>query len=330
MSTIRLALVTGANGFIGANLCAALRAHDIPVRGLILPGTDAREIAALGVEVVEADIAEALDARDFDGVSHVFHLAAIPLDWGPLELFMRVNVQGTQHVLDAAVAAGAVHFVHMSSLAVHPYTGHANGDEYTPRGWDVNGYTVTKNLAEDLLQRQRDRIMITLIRPGIMPYGPGDRLSLPGILDAIDRGIYRHVGGGRTKLCVSYVGNLAEGMVQAAQREGASGEVYVLADEVLTWRELIDTIAEVFGKPAPRGNIPFALAWGAALAMETLWRTLPLKGAPALTRYRIGLFRGDLVFSSAKARRELGFAPAVSLREGLVRTRDWYRARGLA
>jgi dihydroflavonol-4-reductase len=128
---------------------------------------------------------------------------------------------------------------------------------------------------------------------------------------------------------VSYVGNLAEGMVQAAQREGASGEVYVLADEVLTWRELIDTIAEVFGKPAPRGSIPFALAWSAAVAMETLWRTLPLKGAPALTRYRIGLFRGDLVFSSAKARRELGFAPAVSLREGLVRTRDWCRAQGL-
>lgn len=329
MSIITRALVTGANGFIGSSLCAALRRQGIATRGLILPGTDAGEIAALGVEVVEGDITKPLDAAGFAGVSHVFHLAAIPFDWGPLEMFMRVNVQGTQNVLDASVAAGAVHFVHMSSLAVHPYTGHSNGDENTPRGWDVNGYTVTKNLAEDLLQRNRERIMVTVIRPGIMPYGPGDRLSMPGILDAIDRGIYRHVGGGHTRLCVSYVANLAEGMILAAQREGASGEAYVLVDEIVTWRELINTIADVFGKPAPQGGIPFALAYAAAVAMETVWRVLPLKGAPALTRYRIGLFRGDLVFSSAKARAELGYAPAVTLREGLERTREWYLAQGI-
>ena len=324
MSIITRALVTGANGFIGSNLCAALRRQGIATRGLILPGTDAKEIATLGVEVVEADITKPLAAAGFTGVSHVFHLAAIPLDWGPLELFMRVNFQGTQNVLDAAVAAGAIHFVHMSSLAVHPYTGYSNGDENTPRGWKINGYTITKNLTEDFLQSQRERIMVTVIRPGIMPYGPGDRLSMPGILDAITRGIYRHVGGGKTRMCVSYVGNLADGMILAAQREGASGEAYILADETVTWRELLDTIADVFGKPTPQGSIPFALAFTAAVVMETVWRVLPLKGVPMLTRYRIDLFRGDLVFSSAKARRELGYAPAVTLREGLKRTREWY------
>ena len=84
MSIITHALVTGANGFIGSNLCAALLRQGIATRGLILPGTDAKEIAALGVQVVEADITKPLDAACFTGVSHVFHLAAIPLDWGPL------------------------------------------------------------------------------------------------------------------------------------------------------------------------------------------------------------------------------------------------------
>lgn len=327
MSAIRLALVTGANGFIGSALCATLRSHGIAVRGLVLPGSDARAIVALGVDVVEGDIGTPLDPPLFSGVSHVFHLAAIPFDWGPYELFERVNVRGTEHVLEAALAAGVQHMVHMSSLAVHPYTGHAHGDENTPRGWDINAYTITKNRAEDLVQSYRDRLMVTVIRPGVTPYGPGDRLTMPGLLDALDRGIYAHVGGGRTRFCLVYVENLAEGMLLAAQRTGASGETYVLADEVVTWHEFIGAVADTFGRPRPTRRIPFALAWAAAVLMEAAWRLLPLRGAPALTRYRISLFRGDLVFSSAKARRELGYAPAITLREGLARTRAWLESQ---
>lgn len=323
---MRLALVTGANGFIGSNLCAELRRQGFPVRGLVLPGTDARDIAALGVEVVEADITRPVDAGLLAGASHVFHLAAIPFDWGPEALFRRVNVQGTRHVIDAAIAAGAAHFVHMSSLAVHPYTGHPHGDETTPRGWDINAYTVTKNQAEDVVLACSDRIMVTVIRPGVVPYGPGDRLSMPGMLDAIDRGIYAHVGGGRTRVCLSYVGNLAEGMVRAAQRDGTSGEAFVLADDVVTWREFIDAMAGCFGRTPPRRSVPYPVAWAMAVLMEMAWRVLPLRGAPPLTRYRVSLFRGDLVFSSDKARRAFGYTPRVALRDGLQATRSWLEA----
>lgn len=321
MSVITRALVTGANGFIGGNLCAALREQGIPVRGLVLAGTETTALVALGVEVVTADIALPLDPGLFAGVSHVFHLAAIALDWGPDGLFERVNVNGTRHVLEAACAAGVMHVVHMSSLAVHPYTGHAAGDENTPRGWDINAYTRTKNLAEDIVQSFRGRLMVTIIRPGVVPYGPGDRLSLPGLVDALSRGIYAHVGGGGRRLCLSYVENLVDGMILAGSHHGESGAVYVLADDVMTWHEFIDAVADAFDLPRARRSVPFAIAWVAATALETVYGLLRLRSAPVLTRYRVSLFRGDLVFSSAKAQRELGYRPRVALHEGLRRTR---------
>lgn len=327
MNDIQCALVTGANGFIGSNLCAALRAQGIPTRGLVLPGSDARELRELSVDVFEGDISCPLEFPAFAGASHVFHLAAIPLDWGPSELFERVNVDGTRHVLEAAVAAGVTDFVHMSSLAVHPYSGHSLGDEQTARGWAINAYTVTKNRAEDVVLAFRDNLRVTIIRPGVVPYGPGDRLSLPGILDALEKGIYAHVGGGGTRVCLSYVGNLADGMILAARRVGPSGETFVLADDVVTWREFIDAVADTFEKKRAGRSVPFAIAWAAALFTESVYRVLRLGGVPPVTRYRISLFRGDLVFSSEKARRELGYAPVVGLRDGLLRTRAWMDSR---
>lgn len=322
MSTIARALVTGANGFIGSNLCRALRDQGVAVRGLVLAGTDTAIIVAMGVEVVTADIAVPLAPGLFANVSHVFHLAAIALDWGPDELFERVNVSGTRHVLDAACAAGVAHVVHMSSLAVHPYTGHEAGDETTPRGWNINAYTRSKNRAEDVVQSYRGRIMMTIVRPGVIPYGPGDRLSIPGISDALARGIYAHVDGGRARVCLSYVENLADGMILAGRRDGVSGETYVIADDVVIWRDFIDAVADAFELPRARRSVPFAVAYRVAVLLEAIYRILRLRRAPPLTRYRASLFRGDLVFSAAKARHELGWVPRIGFREGLRRTRE--------
>lgn len=320
---ITRALVSGANGFIGSNVCRVLCAAGVPVRALVLPQEAAHELEALGVEIVRGDIAEPLSATIFDGVSHVLHLAAIAIDWGPDALFERVNVGGTRHMLEAAVAAGVERFIHISSLAVHRYSGHAEGDENTPCDGDINAYCRSKRVAEDLVRAHSERLHTTIIRPGVVPYGPGDRLSIPGIVDALQKGIYRHVGGGRTRVCLSYVENLAAGIVQAAQRDGDSAEAFVLCDEVTSWRAFVDAIAQTFEVPRAQGSLPLWLAQLAALAVESAWRVLPLRGVPPLTRYRISLFRGDLVFSVDKARAAFGYQPAVGLAEGLQRTRAW-------
>jgi nucleoside-diphosphate-sugar epimerase len=319
---IEAALVTGANGFIGSNLCGHLRANGVPVRALVLPGEDVTRLEALGVEVVRGDITGALPSSWFAGISHLFHLAALAFDWGPWQSFWRVNALGTQQLLNAAIAAGVPRFVHMSSLAVHAYRGHREGDESTPADSTINHYAVTKRLAEESVLAAAGRIHVTVIRPGVVPYGPGDRLTLPGMVDALKRGLYAHVGGGEQKVCLSQVDNLCEGLLLAAQRDGVSGEIYVLADEVVSWRQFADAVADVFGVRRARRSVPLWLVAALAVVLESLYRALPLSGAPVLTRYRVSLFRGDLVFSSAKAREELGWVPKVTLLEGLRRVRE--------
>ncbi|MFN3713911.1 MAG: NAD-dependent epimerase/dehydratase family protein [Alcanivoracaceae bacterium] len=320
--TIQAALVTGANGFIGGNLCRHLRAAGVPVRSLVLPDEDVTMLDGLGVEVVRGDITATLPASLFDGISHVFHLAAIAFDWGPWQRFWRVNALGTQQLLNAAVAAGVSRFIHMSSLAVHACTGHPDGDETTPADSIINHYAVTKRLAEQCVLAARGHIHVTVIRPGVVRYGPGDRLTIPGMVNALKRGLYAHVGGGEQKVCLSQVDNLCDGILLAATRASASGEIYVLADEVVSWRQFANTVADVFGVRRARRSVSVWLVAALAVVLESLYRSLPLKGAPVLTRYRVSLFRGDLVFSSAKAREELGWEPRVSLLEGLRRVRE--------
>lgn len=321
---IRQAMVSGANGFIGSNLCRCLRAAGVPVRALVLPGESVDVLDRLGVEVVRGDIGEPLPIALFEGASHVFHLAAVALDWGPESLFERVNVGGTRHMLEAATGAGVERFIHISSLAVHRYSGHVDGDERTPRDGDINAYCRSKRAAENLVREYSGRIHTTIVRPGVVPYGPGDRLSIPGIVDALSRRLYRHVGGGQTRVCLSFVENLAVGIHQAAERQGGSGEAFVLCDEVVSWREFVDAIADVFGVPPARGTMPFWLAHSAAVVVESAYRVLRLPGVPPLTRYRISLFRGDLVFSSCKAREAFGYQPSIRLDEGLRCTHEWW------
>ena len=319
---ISRALVTGANGFIGSNLCRHLRARSLPVTALVYPGEDTTVLESLGVEVVWGDITADLPVDIFSGVSHVFHLAAIAFDWGPWQLFWKVNALGTHNLLEAAIAAGVPRFVHMSSLSVHAYNGHVESDENTPADSTINHYAVSKRLAEECVQAGADRIHITVIRPGMVPYGPGDRLTIPGMVDALRRGLYAHVGGGEQKVCLVQVDNLSDGMVLAAQRDGDSGEVYVLADDVVTWRQFADAVADAFSVPRARRSVPLWLVTALAVVMESVYRSLALSGTPVLTRYRASLFQGDLVFSSAKARRELGWRPAVGLEEGMRRVRE--------
>ncbi|MEE4251993.1 MAG: NAD-dependent epimerase/dehydratase family protein [Alcanivoracaceae bacterium] len=314
---ISRALVTGANGFIGGNLCRHLAAAQIPVRALVLPGEDVTALQQQGIDIVWGDITAELPAHLFDDVSHIFHLAAVAFDWGDWPLFWKVNALGTERLLRAAVSAGVPRFIHMSSLAVHAYTGHVDSDESAPTDSVINHYAVSKRLAEEAVTKMAAEIHVTIIRPGMVPYGPGDRLTIPGMVDALRRGIYAHVDGGRRRVCLVQVDNLADGMLLAAQRNGASGEAYVLADQVVSWREFADALADAFLLPRAKYSVPLWLVSALAMVLESLYRALPLKGAPVLTRYRASLFKGDLVFSSAKARRDLGWQPQVTLQEGL-------------
>jgi nucleoside-diphosphate-sugar epimerase len=324
MIEIQKALVTGANGFMGTNLCEALRAKNIPVVGMILPDTQSDHLERLGVKIFHADITKEVPKRFFEGVTHVFHLAAIPFDWGPWDLYYNVHVKGLNNVLVAAVKSDVAHFIHMSTLAVHKYNGHLGADEKTPRGSKINAYAATKNIAEDLVLSYQKNLQVSIIRPGIVPYGPWDRLGTPELVKSFSSHSYAHIKGGKKKVTLSYIENLVDGIILVGSKSQRSGEVYNITDDVVTWREYTQTMARVFEKPIPKLNLPYWPLYFLAFLLEVIYSLLPIKKAPPLTRYRIQLFFDDLDFRSDKAKNELGYEPKISLEQGMQKTKNWY------
>lgn len=316
-------LVTGGNGFIGSHLAKHLVQKGHAVRAMVQPGTDLDRLAGLDVETVEGDLLDEPGLqRACQGQDAVMHLAAVVMDWGPWELFRKVNIGGTRNLICAATDGGVQRLVFVSSVAVHRYVGISAGDETWPRDNMQNPYAASKIACEDMLMRahREGRLEAVIARPGVFPFGPGDRLALPELLR--HHGSYAHVAGGRARLCTAYAPNLAEGLALCAEIDQAAGQVYVIADdETPTWQELTDRIFSGVGLAPARRSVPLSVAMAAATAAEA-WAKLSGR-PPLINRYRVSLAGRDCVFLSARARAELGWRPRVGLADALEETLGW-------
>jgi nucleoside-diphosphate-sugar epimerase len=324
-------LVTGANGFIGSALCRALLQAGCEVRGLILHKTDAGVLEQMGVPYTAADICDPATLKEpLSGVQTVFHLAALARDWGPWKLFMRINADGARNVLQAAADAGVKRFVHMSTLAVHEFSGHVDADESTPATNRINGYCAAKIVAEQHVHefQEKGRLETTIIRPGAIIHGPGDTTVFIHLVPYLEQGRMMLINRGRQLTCYSYVENLVGGMVLAASRPEGVGETFILTDDIkITIRELMEAICAALEISPRFGSSPAWLARSAGWVLEMLWKLARRPQAPPVHRYRANFAARDFHFSCAKAKKVLGFQPAVPLQKGLNNAVRWYRTR---
>lgn len=320
-------LVTGGSGFMGQALARRLIAAGRLVRVVDLAPPAA---TAPGMEFAAADICDCdAVAAAMRGIEAVVHLAARVSDYGPPAAFERLNVGGTRTVAAAARAAGVRRFVHMSSVAVFDYRRpHDGTDETTPIGGHEFAYGATKARAEIVVRAECGLgLPATIVRPGLFVYGPGDRKASAPMLAALAAGVPLLVGGGRALLSTSYVDNLIDGVMLALDHPAAVGEVFHLADDArLTWHELAVTMLRALGRSGRPRSAPRGLAAPAAALLEGLWSAAGRDDAPPLTRYRIRTATTDLHFSNAKARRVLGFRPAVGVEDGVAATVAWFRS----
>ena len=325
-------LVTGANGFIGSHVTETLVARGHRVRGLVQPGTPLENLDGVDVETVPGDV------RDRDAMRRacqdqdaVVHLAAIPSDWAPAALIQAVNVGGTRHLVGAALGAGCRRLVLVSSLAVHDSRGHRDAREDRPRDREGLPYAESKRQAEDVVldPRLRDRLESVVVRPGLVPFGPRDRLFSLQLCQVLRGPLLPLINGGRTVLCTSYVENLAGGIALAAERPEAAYETLNLTDDgAPTWADFFGAFARELGASPRTPGLPWAPIHGVARLLEMVWGLAGLRAAPPLTRYRVDLMRYDFHFSSARAKRVLGYSPTVDLQEGVRRTVAWVRTQG--
>jgi dihydroflavonol-4-reductase len=328
---MRKVLVTGATGFVGANVARLLVARGEDVRVLARPTSDLGNVAGLPVEVVPGDLRDARSVRRaVRGCDRVFHVAADYRFWArdPQELY-RSNVDGTVNVLDACLAEGVERVVHTSTvgtigLAALP----APCDERTPLapGQLTSHYKRSKLAAEEVALAAAARgLPVVVVNPSA-PVGPWDAKPTPTGQLVVDFARRKLPAVVDTGLNIVHVRDVAEGHLLAAER-GRAGERYILGHRDMTLAEIVRELADITGLPAPRLRLPYAVAWTAG-AVSTALATFVTRRPPAVALEAVRMARRRMFFDPSKAVRELGL-PQTPVRAAFEDALAWFEERRL-
>ncbi len=310
------AFVTGGSGFVGGALVERLRREGWDVRALARSEQAAARVRELGAEPVMGD----LDDLRIEGCEVTFHAAAKVEEWGDPDDFERVNVRGTQNVVDACRAGGVRRLVHVGTeaalMAGQPLV---NVDESAPLRPDSAAlYSSSKAKAEQLVRAANgDGLETVVVRPRFV-WGRGDTTLLPALIEMVRSGRFRWVGGGRHLSATTHIDNTVEGLWLAATKAPAGGVYFVTDGEPMVFREFLTRMLGTQGVEIPDKSVPPGVARVAAAAAERTWRLLKRPGSPPLTRFAFWVSSQECTIDISRAERELGYRPVTSREEGLA------------
>jgi nucleoside-diphosphate-sugar epimerase len=283
--------------------------------------------------------------------------------WGPASDFFKVNVGGTTNVLAACRAAGVPRLVYTSSPSVVYNGGDLRGvNESAPLCAEAPcAYPTSKAAAERLVTTAHSPELATVsLRPHLV-WGPGDKNVVPRVLALARSGRLRIIGPGTNRVDCTHISNVVDahllaerklcqatawtstGLAAASNGAGeseisnfksqmppAGGRAYFITngEPVRLW-DWINQLLRGVGQPEIKKHVSLHLAYAAGGVLETLWRTLPLKGEPPMTRFVAKEMATDHWFDIAAARRDLGYQPRVSMAEGTAELIALYRLKKL-
>ena len=330
--------VTGASGFVGANLVGELAARGHQVRALLRPGADERGLAGLEFERVAGDVSDPGKLeREMRGCDWCFHVAASYHLWLPdYRPMYQANVEGTRHVLTAAARAGCTRIVYTSTVGCiglprpQPDGRILPTDEATPVAETQmrNHYKLSKWRAEQVaLELVREGLPIVIVNPSA-PIGPRDVKPTPTgqvIVDFLNRKLPAYLDTGLNWV---HVRDVAAGHIRAAE-QGTVGERYILghADGNWTMQATLAALAEITGVPAPTMQVPYWVALAAAHVSESFSKLTHRPPKAPLAGVRMAKYK--MWFNPAKAIRELGL-PQTPPRQALADAVEWFYAHGYA
>jgi len=343
-------LVTGANGWLGRNLvqtlldgdpdCPLLREPQpqLTVRAMIVPGDDASFLQGLSprVEVVETDLRNREDCRRFVAGCQraiLFHTAGV-IHPGRTARFFEVNVEGTANLLQAATESQVARAVVVSSnspCGTNPHPDHIFDEDSPYRPY--MSYGRSKVQMERLVRQfqQSGQIETVIIRPPWF-YGPHQPPRQSLFFRMIRAGRVPVVGTGENLRSMAYVGNICQALVRAALSKEANGQTYWIADEKpYSMNQIIDTIRELlkveFGLSCAERpmKLPYFVGQIATVADACIQKA----GLYWQKMHVLSEMNKTIACSIEKARRELGYEPAVALKEGMRRSIQWCLESGI-
>ncbi|WP_411833606.1 2-alkyl-3-oxoalkanoate reductase [Pseudoxanthomonas mexicana] len=323
-------LVTGGGGFLGQALCRGLveRGHHV----ISFNRGHYPVLQKLGVGQVQGDLADAHAVMHAaDGVEAIFHNAAKAGAWGSYRSYHQANVVGTGNVLAACRAHGIGRLIHTSTPSVtHRATQPVEGlgAHEVPYGEDfLAPYAATKTIAEKAVLAANDATLATVaLRPRLI-WGPGDPQILPRLVERARSGRLRIVGSGDNLVDTTFIDNAALAHFDAFEhlRPGAAcaGRAYFISNgEPRPMREVLNALLDTAGAPRVEKTLSFKAAYRIGRACEVLWKVLPLKGDPPMTRFLAEQLSTAHWYDMGPARRDFGYVPMVSFDEGIIKLKQ--------
>jgi dihydroflavonol-4-reductase len=327
-----LAFVTGATGFVGSHVARALAEQGADLRLLVRAGSDTRNLEGLNAERVVGDLRDpASIEKAMAGCDTVFHVAADYRLWvrDPAQMY-QANVEGTRAILEASRKHRVRRVVHTSSVATMGFTsnGHlANEDSPVRLESMIGPYKRSKFMAEQLALKAGSSGMDVVVVNPSTPVGEQDIKPTPTgriVVDFLKKKFPAYVDTG---LNLVDVRECARGHL-AASEKGRSGERYILGGENLTLKQILDKLAAISGLPSPQVKVPYVMALAAGVVDETVTGRI-LGREPRATIDAVRMGRKKMFVSSAKAERELGWAPS-PVDGALRRAVEWFRGHQYA
>jgi nucleoside-diphosphate-sugar epimerase len=324
-------LVTGANGFVGRHLVAALAARGDQVTAVDLePAPAPAGVRSVGCDIRDKAQVMALVA----GHDVVFHNASVVHTRSTnAETVWAVNLGGTENIIEACQAAGVTRLVYVSSAScVYEGRDIENGDESLPYSTISQAHYADSKIAAEKLVLAKDGeggLRTTSIRPHVI-FGPGDQRFLPAVLTRARAGKLKFGVGWATKLSdFTYVDNLVDALLLADEalatdKAGVGGESFFVTNGEP--RPFFDFVGQVLARlelPAIKGKVPYPVAYSVAAISETWNRMMgreKLGEEDGISRFAVRYMCTHHYFSIDRARDRLGYVPKVSLDEGIERT----------
>jgi nucleoside-diphosphate-sugar epimerase len=322
------AIVTGATGCLGLNLTKRLIYEGYDVIATGRNENLGHVISQLGAKFIALDLQEKTTLKQLSrNADVIFHCAALSSPWGSYNNFYQSNVLGTQHVIDATPAHARL--IHISSPSIYfDFTEKHNIKEDTLLpSKPANHYIKTKLMAEHLIDKayNEKKLQVVTIRPrGI--FGPYDRSIIPRLLQAEKKGVLPIIGTGKNSIDITYVDNVVESLLLAAKANAnVLGKKYNITNDQP--KKLIDILTMMFGalhKPLMCKYISYPAANVIASVMETIYRILPFKSEPLITRYSAGVLALGQTLNIDAAKQDLRYKPIASLEEGMRAYAEWF------
>jgi nucleoside-diphosphate-sugar epimerase len=327
------AFVTGGGGFVGSAIVRQLVNKGVEVG--VFGRNHYPHLEKLGVRQFQGDVLDSdLLIRFMQGYDTVFHVAAKAGIWGPKQEFEQTNVTGTRNVLGACLASNVHSLVYTSTPSVVFNRSDINGaDERLPYAKHfLCYYASSKAVAEQMVLISNSEVLKTCaLRPHLV-WGPGDPHLVPRLIARGKAKKLKQVGNGQNMVDISYIDNVAEAHILAAENllssATAAGNAYFISqgEPVNLWNWINDLFERLNIAPVKKKiNAKPAYAIGTLLEGIYLW--FGLAKEPPMTRFLAEQLAKSHWFSIDKAKDDFGYEPRISTQEGMDRLLEWLATR---